>query len=1115
MLSLIERAGIAQTNARELVQKDGPAVYWRFSETADQKQPAATTGMVGKGALWGRALLGQAGPRPPRFPHQEPINLAAEFMGTGDFIKVLDPGDASLLDFNNGDSITIEAWVNPRSIKNDQYAVIVEKGRTGNPGFDQENLNYAMRLHGQGDVAALNFLFRSVRQANETSYTYHRWTSNETFPIDSGWHHLALSYSFGNAESIRGYIDGKPIVGTWDMGGATQRPPVVDNDELWIGSGPSNHSGSFHGWIDELAIYRSIVPPESIAARFVAAENTQQVWPDEETLSSEHVQVQVFEGLPNKTWSYSLEGPTFEYHLPAMALNRLPNKYNSSGVIDDRKAPFLVQMTTKRRLEAGKYRFLIRSKSGVRLLVDGKQVALTPFQDSNGDGHEAVPDLLEPLEPGMHPAPHGHREATAEVDLSDGNHVFRLDAIIGGRTFRQEPGEICFAYAAEGESFLIMTPDSSSAIPFTVDAWQHLMLDEALRIQDLNRAIRKGASQDYEAYWERRHEMARQIAAAKNNTTAAKSIIDEFFTIENSSNISIINSPIEDLAFLRRVTLDTVGRVPSLESIEAFQRDQAPDKRSRWIDDMLAQPSWADAWVGYWQDVLAENPGIVKPEQNNTGPFRWWIYESMLDNKPIDRFATELIMMEGSKYYGGPAGFGMASQNDAPMAAKAQVLAKAFLGMDFSCARCHDAPSHPFMQRELFSLAAMLQRDKLTLPKSSTVPPNPDGRQPLISISLKPGDQLPPEWKVDAFPGFEIPEGILRNANDLREQFAVRVTSPTNPRFAKVVVNRVWHRYMGWGLVEPVDDWDSASADESPLLDFLADRFVESGYDLKHVAKLILSSRVYQQQPLGEQSIRKYKSDYANTRHYPPGPARRRMTAEQLVDSLVFATGKPLDVEPMSLDPEGRRPPDQFLHLGVADRAWQLASTSTDRDRPALNMPATQQVVDVLTTFGWRDARPSPQTVRDDSASPMQSLVLGNGWTATRIARLTDDHTLTKLALQDQSLDVFTAKMFFMALGRTPTSTEKEWIDGELKSGFEDRRSTTKGSALTKIRSWKRNPVSWANHLVPRATEIKLELEQEILRGDLPTDALQTSWRERLEDVWWALINSPEFVFVP
>ena len=123
---------------------------------------------------------------------------------------------------------------------------------------------------------------------------------------------------------------------------------------------------------------------------------------------------------------------------------------------------------------------------------------------------------------------------------------------------------------------------------------------------------------------------------------------------------------------------------------------------------MLSSRDWADHWVPYWQDVLAENPGILKPKLNNTGPFRWWLREAFLDGLAFDRLVTELVLMRGSKHGGAPAGFAMASQNDVPMAAKAHILSTAFLAVELKCARCHDAPYHPYKQKDLFCLAAML-----------------------------------------------------------------------------------------------------------------------------------------------------------------------------------------------------------------------------------------------------------------------------------------------------------------------------------------------------------------------------------------------------------------------
>ena len=104
-----------------------------------------------------------------------------------------------------------------------------------------------------------------------------------------------------------------------------------------------------------------------------------------------------------------------------------------------------------------------------------------------------------------------------------------------------------------------------------------------------------------------------------------------------------LTEPAPDLVFLRRLFLDMVGVPPGVEEIAEFEADSGPGKRSRWIHRLLADERWADRWMGYWQDVLAENPNILNPTLNNTGPFRWWIHESLVDNKPMDVFVTELV----------------------------------------------------------------------------------------------------------------------------------------------------------------------------------------------------------------------------------------------------------------------------------------------------------------------------------------------------------------------------------------------------------------------------------------------------------------------------------------
>ena len=834
-------------------------------------------------------------------------------------------------------------------------------------------------------------------------------------------------------------------------------------------------------------------------------------------LPDDRVVVRLFEGLPDRTWDFTFPEPSLEFPIPAMAISQIPKKYSQRGVIEDRPLPVLAQLYVKRTLPAGKHSFLLRSKNATRLWIDDVEVGSQPFLTTNGDGHEQVPALPDPPSSRLVPIAQGHRENIFQAELSEGVHVIRLDAIVGGKAIRPEIGDLCLAISVDNSEYVVLTPDAIEPWIPTQPRWKDFLTDETQRMLRLNQRLRLKASKSEQQYWDQRHQEAKELILASatkdqgkyERNVAPNLIIDQICTASSGRNINAIVET-DDASFLRRITLDTIGIVPSREEVEAFTADTSPQKRETTIERLLADDRWADHWVGYWQDVLAENPGIVKPEQNNTGPFRWWIHESFLDNKPFDRFATELTLMEGSKFFGGPGGFAMASQNDAPMAAKAQILTKAFLGLEMSCARCHDSPNSPYKQEELFSLAAMLKRDTLKLPVSSTVPINPDGRQPLITISLKAGDKLAPDWHLASFPKIELPESIVRDKLDSRERFAAIMTSPSNPRFARVIMNRLWHRYMGWAIVDPVDNWEASENRDPKLLDLLEREFILSGYDLKKVAKLIFNSQVYQASPLSQKEL----TTCLSAKQLAYGPARRRLTAEQMIDSLFAVAGKPMDVEPMSLDPESRRPPEQFLHLGFPTRAWQLASTSTDRDRPALMLPALQQVCDLMMSLGWRDSRPAPLTVRDESASPLQSLILGNGLTATKLARLSDDSRFTQMAQNAKSVSGLVEHLFLSVLGRYPSESERTDFVKLLKPGFESRNLAPNESEVMEP-SYKRNAVSWANHLVPEATRIKLLLEQEILRGDAPTKRLETDWRERMEDATWALINSPEFMFVP
>jgi hypothetical protein len=165
--------------------------------------------------------------------------------------------------------------------------------------------------------------------------------------------------------------------------------------------------------------------------------------------------------------------------------------------------------------------------------------------------------------------------------------------------------------------------------------------------------------------------------------------------------------------------------------------------------------------------------------------------------------------------------------------------------------------------------------------------------------------------------------------------------------------------------------------------------------------------------------------------------------------------------------------------------------------------------------FGWRESRQGPQTARDVEPNILQPATVANGLLANgRIARLSDDNALTAVATRgDLTLSQLARETYLRLASRIPTKEEESVFTSYLKQGFDSRLAVSEG-AVPKQRKALR-PVSWSNHLNPEATRIKQQLEREARAGDEPTARLAPAWRERMEDAVWALLNSPEFVFVP
>ena len=326
-----------------------------------------------------------------------------------------------------------------------------------------------------------------------------------------------------------------------------------------------------------------------------------------------------------------------------------------------------------------------------------------------------------------------------------------------------------------------------------------------------------------------------------------------------------------DEEFIRRVYLDVIGILPTLEEVTAFAADQDPNKRDKAVDQLLDRPEYSKFWALKWGDLLRLTSGQV----TNEGVYKYyrWVERSFRENKPYDQFATELLTATGSTFSNPAANFYRTSKD---MNDCVETISQVFLGARLQCAKCHNHPFERWTQDNYYGMAAFFNRVQRKNTKRANemfifVSQSGEVTQPRTQQQMKP-------W----VPG----QGDIENPNefDRRLDFAKWLTEPDNPFFAKIEVNRIWSQVFGRGIVEPADDFrDTNPPSNALLLDQLAQDFVDNGYDRKKILATILKSRTYQTscQPNDfNEDDTKYFS------HYQP----RLLSAEQLLDAICHVT---------------------------------------------------------------------------------------------------------------------------------------------------------------------------------------------------------------------------------
>jgi hypothetical protein len=344
-----------------------------------------------------------------------------------------------------------------------------------------------------------------------------------------------------------------------------------------------------------------------------------------------------------------------------------------------------------------------------------------------------------------------------------------------------------------------------------------------------------------------------------------------------------------DEVFIRRAYLDLTGQIPTASEARDFVKDESPEKRALLVDRLMARPEFADFWASRWADVLKVESRTLDEKGMKT--FHSWIRDAMARNVPLDVFARELIGARGSTYHEAAANFYRANRTPA---IRAETTAQVFLGTRLQCAQCHNHPFDRWTQDDYYQWSAVFGRVDYKIIENKRTDKSDThefkGEQVVfLNAKLKVENPRTGDNARPRFLGAEIPK--LTEGEDELQAAARWLTGPGNPLFAKAQANRIWYYLMGRGLVDPVDDFRLTNPASHPqLLDALAEDLTASGYDLRHLIRVIMLSRTYQLDSTPNESN---ASDLVNYSHTPP----RRITAEQLVDSTHLAFGVTADFE--------------------------------------------------------------------------------------------------------------------------------------------------------------------------------------------------------------------------
>ena len=460
--------------------------------------------------------------------------------------------------------------------------------------------------------------------------------------------------------------------------------------------------------------------------------------------------------------------------------------------------------------------------------------------------------------------------------------------------------------------------------------------------------------------------------------------------------------PTDDMTFLRRVSLDLTGRLPSPESVRAFLGDPRPSrlKRAKEIDRLIASPEYVDQWTVKWGDLLQCSRKYLG--EKGAYEFQQWIRDAIASNRPYDRLVRELLTARGSSYDNPAANYFRVAGGAKPAMEK---TTQVFLGVRTVCAQCHDHPFERWTQNQYYQMSAFFSAVGIRAGYEVGEEIVFDQRVDYEMKHPKDGRVVKPEFMV-ASGAMPVPDGPQR-----RDALAEWLTSKNNPFFAKAIANRMWSYFLGKGIIDPVDDIRASNPPSNPaLLEALTKDFVAHDFDLRHLMRTIVSSRTYQASIVTNEWNAMDRDNFSHT-------TPRRLSAEELMDAVSSAAGA--------------RP--RFPNVPEDTAASQLVDPHIGREG-------------FLDVFGRPPRESSCECERRSDFSLPQALNLVNGKTISD-AIADPKGRVAALVLSGKSDEAIVNELYLAALSRLPTQEEHRYGATYLSTEGEARGPAASGKA--------------------------------------------------------------------